>query len=48
MKESELVDLAEFMDIKDIQTNVKCCYDNQVRSCNPRTNDDKHCNSLCL
>jgi len=48
MKESEVMDLAEFMDMKHIQTNVECCYDNQVRSCNPGTNDDKHCNSLCL
>ena len=48
MKESEVIDLAALMDVKDIQANVKCCYDNQVQSCNPRTNDDKHCNSLCL
>jgi len=30
MKESEVMDLTELMDIKDIQTNVKFYYDNHV------------------
>ena len=36
------------MSIKDIEENdVYCCSDNCVQSCNPGTQDDKHCNSLC-
>ncbi|XP_052729441.1 uncharacterized protein LOC128195543 [Vigna angularis] len=48
MKESKVMDLTELMDIKDTQTDVFCCYDNQVRSCKPGTSDESHCNSLCL
>ena len=49
MKETDVKDLGEWMSIKDIEENdVYCCSDNRVRSCNPGTQHDKHCNSLCL
>ncbi|KAK7368766.1 hypothetical protein VNO80_10796 [Phaseolus coccineus] len=48
MDKSSMMDLAELMNMEEIQTDVHCCYDNRVGSCNPGTEDDKHCNSLCL
>jgi len=51
MKTSEtmkLAELGELMGIKNIHTDVYCCYDNVVRSCNPETEDDDHCNTICL
>ena len=49
MKESVVKDLGECMSIKDIEErDVYFCSDHRVQSWNLGTEDDKHCNSLCL
>ncbi|ESW31063.1 hypothetical protein PHAVU_002G205700 [Phaseolus vulgaris] len=48
MEKSIVTDLAEVMKIEDTQTDVFCCFDNHIGSCNPETQDDQHCNWLCL
>ncbi|BAT74010.1 hypothetical protein VIGAN_01159200 [Vigna angularis var. angularis] len=43
-----VMDLAELMNTKDTETDVLCCTENHIGSCNPGTPDDGHCNDLCI